>query len=166
MKELYIDEPSKWKTRELHQIHTADPVGVGRKSRQYTILTSVVNWHDFLSISTGSAVCMYLGQYIASSIFRAHLLYIQLLHLWCNLHTKMFSKIFKSRLFFAELCSTSSAVTRTPSCSRSRLTPGPSSRPFSSRNHNISSLYDLGIFLKRRFSYVVVAQVLAIEQFI
>ena len=30
MKELYIDEPAKWKTREWRQIHTFEPVGMGR----------------------------------------------------------------------------------------------------------------------------------------
>ena len=25
---LTIDEPAKWKTRELRQIHTADPIGM------------------------------------------------------------------------------------------------------------------------------------------
>ena len=31
MKELYIDEDTKWKTRELRQKHTADTVGIGLK---------------------------------------------------------------------------------------------------------------------------------------
>ena len=38
MKGLYIDELAKWKTRELCQIQTVDPVGMGRKTRQYTQL--------------------------------------------------------------------------------------------------------------------------------
>ena len=39
MNKLYIDNIAKWKTRILRQIHTgtSEPVGMGRKSRQYTI---------------------------------------------------------------------------------------------------------------------------------
>ena len=33
-----IAQDAKWKTREQRQIHTADPVGVGRKSCLYTML--------------------------------------------------------------------------------------------------------------------------------
>ena len=35
-----IDDPSKWKMRELRQIHTADPVGMDRKSCLYTVITN------------------------------------------------------------------------------------------------------------------------------
>jgi len=39
---MYVDEPAKWKTRELHQIHryerTADPVAMDRKSCLYSVL--------------------------------------------------------------------------------------------------------------------------------
>ena len=28
---LYVDEDAKWKTRDLRQMHTADPVSMGRK---------------------------------------------------------------------------------------------------------------------------------------
>ena len=31
-----VDEDAKWKTRELRQIRTADPIGMGRKSCQCT----------------------------------------------------------------------------------------------------------------------------------
>jgi len=59
-----IDEPSKWTTRELRQIHTADPGSRdGRKVAPVTTLYSTrVNRHDFLPIVTGSAVGMYLAQ--------------------------------------------------------------------------------------------------------
>ena len=36
--EIMIDEDTKWKMRILHQIHTDDPVSIGRKSCLYTML--------------------------------------------------------------------------------------------------------------------------------
>ena len=47
MNELYLDEPAKWKTRILHQIHAADPVDMDRKSCLYTILEYCVYWATF-----------------------------------------------------------------------------------------------------------------------
>ena len=57
MKELYIDEHEKWKTRELRQILPSVA-----ESRASTLDSSIVYRHDFLSIiPTGSAV--YLAQF-------------------------------------------------------------------------------------------------------
>ena len=39
---IKVDEDTKWKTRELSQIHTVDPVGMDRKSRLHTILENSV----------------------------------------------------------------------------------------------------------------------------
>ena len=33
----YLHEDTKWKRRLLRQVHTSDPVGMGRKSYLYTI---------------------------------------------------------------------------------------------------------------------------------
>ena len=51
MKKLYIDEPAEWMTRELRQIHTADPVSIGAESPftqhifQYSVQAHLsVNW--------------------------------------------------------------------------------------------------------------------------
>jgi len=80
--ELYRDEPAKWKTRELRQIHTvytAEPVGMGRKSRQYTILQNSVQAHDFLPNKNWISSCMHLPQYPRLPFFR--LTYIQLINL-------------------------------------------------------------------------------------
>ena len=68
------DENTKWKTRNLPliRVHTADPVGMGRKSRQYTIfqecvqarLSSHTDWiscrHVFGAISSSSILCRHL----------------------------------------------------------------------------------------------------------
>ena len=65
MKELYIDEPAKWKIRELRQTHKADPVAIG----------SIVYRHDFLSIATGSSVYIWRNSlffhFAGSSIYKA-----------------------------------------------------------------------------------------------
>ena len=77
MKELYIDEPAEWTTRELRQIHTADPVGMGRKSSQCTIFkyVGIVYRHNFLPIPNGSAVCIWRNSldvhFAGSSIFNS-----------------------------------------------------------------------------------------------
>ena len=82
MNELYIDEPEKWKTRELRQIHTYS--SSNRQEQKVTpvhyISVYVVHRHDFLSIATASAVCSYLAQF-PRLLLCAHI-YIQLLHLW------------------------------------------------------------------------------------
>jgi len=43
MNKFYMDEPAKWKTRILLQIHTADPLDMGRKSHQYTLFHCTVD---------------------------------------------------------------------------------------------------------------------------
>ena len=54
---MQVDEDTKWKTRILRRIHSADPVAVVRKSCLYsTLYWNIVLWHDFLPIPTGSAV--------------------------------------------------------------------------------------------------------------
>ena len=71
MKELYIDEPAKWKTRKLRQIDTDDPEGMDRKSCLFTILEyrvlvqlSTHAWLDQLNV---------FGAIPLSSILIAHL---------------------------------------------------------------------------------------------
>jgi len=76
-----VDEDTKWKTRILRQIctvHTADPVGKGRKSCLYTILEYSC---------TGATFCPYrLDQlYVFAQYPRlpfCGLIYTQLIHLW------------------------------------------------------------------------------------
>jgi len=53
-------------------VHTADPVGMGRKACRYTIIMYSVYWRDCLPIPTGSAACI-VGAISSSSILRAHL---------------------------------------------------------------------------------------------
>ena len=53
--------------------YTADPVGMGRKSRQYTIFQYTVHRHDFLVMSTGSAVPYVFDSIPTSSLMQAHL---------------------------------------------------------------------------------------------
>ena len=81
MKELYMDEPAKSKTRILRQIHTADPVAMDRKSCLYTILeyTELAR----LSAHIDWISCMYVP-YMAQfpRLPFCWLIYIQLLHLW------------------------------------------------------------------------------------
>jgi len=74
MKELYIDEPAKWKTKILRQIpySTAYPAGTGSKSCLYTLLELSVLAR--LSAHTDWIRCRYLfGANPSSSILRAHL---------------------------------------------------------------------------------------------
>jgi len=73
MKELYIDEPAKWKMRQLRQIHTADPVGKSRKLCLYTILEYSVLARLSAHTATGSAVHYVFGERSSSSILRTHL---------------------------------------------------------------------------------------------
>ena len=61
MNEFFIDEPAKWKTRKLRQIHTADPVGMGRKSRQYNIFHYIVQARP--SVHTDWIRCVYLAPF-------------------------------------------------------------------------------------------------------
>ena len=85
MKKLYIDVPTKWKTRELRQKYTADPVGMGRKARQHTIVQYSVQAR--LSVYSDWISCMYLAELHRSPF--CGLIYIhlfkQLLHL-CSTH--------------------------------------------------------------------------------
>ncbi len=57
---VYIDEPAEWTTRELRQMQTADPVGMGRKSRQYTLYSSKGYRHDILSIYRLDQLCLHI----------------------------------------------------------------------------------------------------------
>ena len=66
---------AKWKTRILRQIHTADPVGMGSKSRQYTMFQYSVQ--AGLSVFTDGISCMYLAQYPRLPF--CGLIYIQLI---------------------------------------------------------------------------------------
>ena len=79
MKMLYTDEPAKWKMRELHQIHTADPVAIDSKSCLYTIYWIIVS-KARLSAHTGWICWIYLAQY--HHLPFCGLIYIQLHHLW------------------------------------------------------------------------------------
>ena len=56
MKELYIEEPAKWKTRELRQIHSADPVDMDRTSCLYTFL-------EYSVLAQLSAILLYYSIY-------------------------------------------------------------------------------------------------------
>jgi len=58
---MYIDEGTKWKTSELRQLQTNDLVGMGRKSRQHTIVQYIVKTR--LSVHTNWISCMYLPQF-------------------------------------------------------------------------------------------------------
>ena len=57
---MYIEYDVKWKTR-MRQIHTADPLGMGRRSCQYTIFGHSVQAR--LNAHTDWISCMYLVQY-------------------------------------------------------------------------------------------------------
>ena len=53
----YVDKDAKWKTRILGQIQTADPDGMGRKLRQYTIFQfRYLGIGRFLGIVTRNAI--------------------------------------------------------------------------------------------------------------
>ena len=47
----------KWKMRILSQIHTADPVGMGRKLCPVEYAGILIYWRDFLPIQTGPTLC-------------------------------------------------------------------------------------------------------------
>ena len=53
-------------------VHTADSVGMGRKSRQYTIFQYCVQ-AQLSPIPTGSAVCTVFGAIPSSAIVQDHL---------------------------------------------------------------------------------------------
>ena len=73
MKELYIDETAKWKTRELRQIHTgtADPFGIDRKSCMYNLMEYSVMARLFAH----TAVCIWRNSLVfhfaGSSIYNS-----------------------------------------------------------------------------------------------
>ena len=71
MNKLYTDTLAKWTMRILRQIHTAHPVGMGRKSRQYTLFQYIVQAQ--LSAHTDWISCMYLGQYPRLPFLGPHL---------------------------------------------------------------------------------------------
>jgi len=68
----YIDEDTKWKTRLLRQIHTADPIGMGIKSCLYTILENCVLAKLSAHILTGLAVST--GTYVFGTISSSSIL--------------------------------------------------------------------------------------------
>ena len=60
--------------------NAADPVGMGRKSRQYTIFQYSVLAR--LSVHSDWISCMYLAQYPCLPFWG--LIYVQLMHLWAE----------------------------------------------------------------------------------
>ena len=69
MKELYLDEPAKLKTKELSQIckHSWSSRYMDRMSCLYPLLEYSVYWRDFLPIPTGSAVSICLNSLVVHS---------------------------------------------------------------------------------------------------
>ena len=60
----YIDSTAKWKTRILRKIHTADPVGMGRKSCQYTIFLHSIQARLSAHYKTGLAACIWRNIFV------------------------------------------------------------------------------------------------------
>jgi len=77
---IYIDTPAKQKPMILRQIHTADPVGMGKKNCACTLYWNIVHWHDFLPKLAGSAVCILHNTLFFH--FAGSSIHVQISHLW------------------------------------------------------------------------------------